>query len=124
MPVCCIRSNNEEGHMAAGDRLGRIVFRNTEESSQEISVDLIFVGPQPKGGIEYYGLWQDRHEDVRCPFTLSPEGQVDFGAGYDEADRYYETDMLEKEMSVGQRISWKCEDDVAEFAVVSMTPLI
>ena len=110
--------------MAASARLGRIVFHNTQESSQEISVDLIFVGPQPKGGIEYYGLWQERHEDVRCPFTLSPDGHVDFGTGYDEADRYYETDMLEKEMSIGQRITWKYGDDTAEFAVIAMTPLI
>src|SRR5664279_5382881 len=88
--ACCIRSKNEEGPMAASARLGRIVFQNTQERSQEISVDLIFVGPQPKGGMEYYGLWQDRHEDVRCPFTLSPDGHVDFGTGYDEADRYYD----------------------------------
>ena len=110
--------------MAAGDRLGRIVFENIEERNQEISVDLMFVGPQPKGGIEYYGLWQDRHEDVRCPFILSPDGGVDFGTGYDGADRYYETDLLEKEMVIGQRITWKYGDDTVEYAVISMTPLI
>jgi hypothetical protein len=110
--------------MAASDRLGRIVFQDTEESSQEISVDLIFVGPQPKGGIEYYGVWQDRHDDVRCPFTLSADGQVDFGTGYDGSDRYYETDLLGKEMAIGQRITWAYGDNTAEYAVVSMTPLI
>jgi hypothetical protein len=55
---------------------------------------------------------------------LSPDGQVDFGTGYDGADRYYETDLLEKDMSVGQRINWAYGDDTAEYAVVSMTPLI
>jgi len=43
--------------MAAGDRLRRIVFQNTKQRHQEISVDLIFTGPQPKAGIEYYELW-------------------------------------------------------------------
>ena len=110
--------------MAAGDRLGRIVFQNTEQRHQEISVDLIFAGARPKPGIEYYGLWQDRQADTSCPFTLSPDGQVDFGTGYDGADRYYETDLLEKDMSIGQRIRWSYGDDTAEYAVVSMTPLI
>ncbi len=110
--------------MAAGDRLGRIVFQNTEQRHQEISVDLIFAGARPKPGIEYYGLWQDHQADTRCPFTLSPDGQVDFGTGYDGADRYYETDLLEKDMSIGQRIGWSYGDDTAEYAVVSMTPLI
>jgi hypothetical protein len=110
--------------MAAGDRLGRIVFQNAEQRHQEISVDLIFTGPQPKAGIEYYGVWQDHQADTRCPFTLSPDGQVDFGTGYDGGDRYYETDLLKKEMSIGQRINWDYGDDTAEYVVVSMTPLI
>jgi len=74
--------------MAAGDPLGRIVFQITEQRNQEISVDLSFTGPQPKAGIEYYKVWQDHQADTRCPFTLSADGQVDFGTGYDGADRY------------------------------------
>ncbi len=108
----------------AGERLGRIVFRNTQEDHLEITIDLIFIGYQPKRGIEYCGLWQDRREDYRCPFTVSTEGHVDFGTGYDDADRYYQTDMLEKALSVGQRIAWSGNEDNGEYAVVSMTPLI
>jgi hypothetical protein len=110
--------------MAAGDQLGRIVFQNTEQRHQEISVDLIFAEARPKARIEYYRLWQEHQANTRCPFTLSPDGEVDFGTGYDGADRYYEKDMLEKDMSIGQRISWTCGDDTVEYAVVSMTPLI
>ena len=33
-------------------------------------------------------------------------------------------DLLEKDMSIGQRIGWSYGDDTAEYAVVSMTPLI
>jgi len=102
--------------MAAGNPLGRIVFQNTEQWHQEISVDLIFTGPQPNTGIEYYEIRQDHQADIGRTFSLSPDSQVDFGTDYYGADRYYETDMLEKEMSIG--------DDTAEYAVVSMTPLI
>jgi len=72
--------------MAAGDLLRRIVFQNTKQRHQEISVDLIFTGPQPKAGIEYLQLWQDHQADTRCPFTLSLDG-LDFGTAYYGADR-------------------------------------
>jgi hypothetical protein len=55
---------------------------------------------------------------------LSTDGHVDFGSGYDDPNRYYQTDMMEKALSIGKRITWNGGEDTGEYAVVSMTPLI
>ncbi len=110
--------------MTDAAKLKRVVFQNTEVKTQEIRIDLIFDGNQMRRGIEYFGLWQDKDGDSRCPFTLSEGGEVDFGTGYDGADRFYETNMLEKEMVTGQQITWNSEAEEAAFSIIYITPLI
>jgi hypothetical protein len=110
--------------MSDGAKLKRVVFQNPDAKNQEIKIDLIFDGNQVRRGIEYFGVWQDKADESRCPFTLGEDGEADFGTGYDGADRYYETNMLEKEMVSGQQITWNCEGDEAAFSIVYITPLI
>ena len=110
--------------MNDGAKLKRVVFQNPNAKNQEIRIDLIFDGNQVRRGIEYFGLWLDKIAQSICPFTMGEDGEIDFGTGYDGADRYYETDMLEKEMVTGQQITWNCEGNEATFSIVYMTPLI
>jgi hypothetical protein len=110
--------------MGDGANLKRVVLQNPDARNQEVRIDLIFDGNQVRRGLEYYGLWQDKDGDVRCPFSLGEAGEVDFGTGYDGADRYYETNLLEKEMVTGQQVTWNSESEEGVFSVVYITPLI
>ncbi len=115
---------NKVGRMKDGAKLKRVVFQNPDAKNQEIRIDLIFDGNQVRRGIEYSGVWLDKCEQSWGPFTLGEDGEVEFGTGYDGADRYYETDLLEKEMTTGQQITWNCEGDEAAFSLAYITPLI
>jgi hypothetical protein len=77
-----------------------------------------------KQGLDYFGLWQDKDADTRCPFVLDPSGNVDFGTGYDGQDRYYETDILNIELAIGQQVGWRTDEFEQVFSVVGMTQLV
>ena len=109
--------------MADGGELRRVYLQNAAQGNQEINIDLILEGGRPKQGIEYFGVWMDSETEVLCPFTLNPDGEADFGSGYDGADRYYVTDLLEKDITVGQRVAWTYDQDTVEYAVISLTAL-
>ena len=111
-------------------KLKRIVLENTQYHHKQIRIDLICEGNKIKSGTEYFGLWQDTVAHYRCPFTLSNKGVIDFGSGYDDEDRYYKTNLLEKEMEMGQLIT-STEDEPRTqgesggvFRVVNIVPLI
>src|SRR5215468_1827125 len=104
--------------------LVRLVLQNADNRNQEIRLDLVIEGRMIKGGLEYFGLWEDRYEDARCPFVLGPDGKVDFGTGYDGADRYYETNIGSLELTIGQQVGWRNESGDQTFRITGITPLL
>ena len=104
--------------------LARIVLENTQARNEEMSFDLVLNGRTAKAGLESFGLWQDKREDIRCPFVMDPNGQVDFGTGYDGGDRYYETNILTLELAIGQQVGWRTENGEATFRITGITQLI
>ena len=60
-------------------RLARIVLENVEARHQDVTVDLVFDGNDVRRGMPFFGVWQDKNEEVRCPFVLDSNGEVDFG---------------------------------------------
>ena len=104
--------------------LARVVLENAEDRNQEIRIDLILDGNSVRPGLEYFGLWQDKHEDVRCPFVMDPNGAVDFGTGYDGEDRYYETNIATLELTIGQQVGWRNETVEQSFRITGITQLV
>jgi hypothetical protein len=43
----------------------------------------------------YFGF-QGKLSGEFHPFVLLPDGRIDFGSGYDDQERYYTTNILEK----------------------------
>ena len=105
-------------------RLGRIVLEDTQASHQQIVVDLVFVGDNPKGGMEYYGVWKDHNEGSICPFVLNENGQADFGTSYGGEDRIYQFDILTTPLSIGQPVGWRSDQYETQMKVVSITQLV
>src|SRR4051812_47963026 len=96
----------------------RLALKNTEAPNQEITVDLVFDGKGVRQGLDYFGLWEDKGNDTRCPFIMDPNGSVDFGTGYDGQDRYYETNMLQTELAIGENVGWRSGEYESVFSVV------
>ncbi len=101
----------------------RLILENTQARQQEIRIDLVFEGNAVRQGLDYYGLWQDKEAETRCPFVMDSNGAVDFGTGYDGQDRYYETNILEIELNIGQEVGWRTDQYETTFRVVGMTQL-
>ncbi len=110
--------------MAEQLRLARIVLENVEARYQDVTIDLIFEGNAVRRGVPFFGVWQDKNEESRCPFVLDPNGEVDFGTGYDGEDRYYETDIASVPLSIGAQVVWRTEQYEQQFRVVGVTQLI
>src|SRR4051812_5300619 len=95
---------------AMDQHLARVTLENTEARHQDVTVDLVFDGNKARRGLAFFGVWQDRNDDVRCPFVLDPTGDVDFGTGYDGSDRWYRTNVAEIELFIGQQVDWGTEE--------------
>jgi hypothetical protein len=105
-------------------RLGRIVLEDTQAAHQQITVDLVFVGDNPKRGMEYYGVWVDRSEGSICPFVLNDNGEADFGTGYGGEDRIYQFDILTTPLGIGQPVGWRSDQYETQMKVISITQLV
>jgi hypothetical protein len=110
--------------MAEQLRLARIVLENVAARYQDITIDLVFEGNSVRRGFPFFGVWQDKNEESRCPFVLDPNGEADFGTGYDGQDRYYETDLGQVPISIGAMVAWRTEGLEQQFTVVGVTQLI
>jgi hypothetical protein len=109
--------------MANQSRLLRLALQNAEAPNQEMTIDLIFDGKSVRQGVDYFGLWQDKDTNTLCPFVMDPNGSADFGTGYDGQDRYYETNILQTELAIGEQVGWRSGEYQAVFSVVGMTQL-
>jgi hypothetical protein len=105
-------------------RLGRIVLEDTQVPEQQVTIDLVFVGNDVKGGIEHYGVWRDRNEGSICPFVLNENGEADFGTGYVGEDRIYQFDILTTPIGLGHEIGWCTDQYETQMKVVSITQLV
>src|SRR5262245_51970359 len=107
-------------------RLGRIVLEDTQASHQQITIDLVFQGNDPKSGsgIEYYGVWKDHNQGAICPFVLNENGEADFGTGYGGEDRIYQFDILTTLHGIDQQIGWRSDQYETQMKVVSITQLV
>jgi hypothetical protein len=105
-------------------RLGRIVLEDTQVPEQQVTIDLVFVGNNVKGGIEHFGVWRDRSEGSNCPFVLNENGEADFGTGYGGEDRIYQFDILTAPIGIGQEIGWRTDQYETQMKVVSITQLV
>jgi hypothetical protein len=110
--------------MAEQLRLARIVIENVDARYQDVTVDLVFEGNTVRRGVPFFGVWQDRNEETRCPFVLDPNGEVDFGTGYDGQDRYYQTNIAEVDLAIGADVEWRSEDYDGRYKVVGVTQLV
>ena len=105
-------------------RLGRIVLEDTQAPDQQVTIDLVFVGNNVKGGIEHFGVWRDHAEGTICPFMLNENGEADFGTGYGGEDRIYQFDILTALIGLGNQIGWRTEQYETQMKVVSITQLV
>lgn len=110
--------------MAEPLRLARIVLENVEARHQDVTIDLVFEGNSVRRGVAFFGVWQDKNEQTRCPFVLDPGGEVDFGSGYDGEDRFYATDITDVDLAIGAEVAWRTENYAAQFKVVGVTQLV
>ena len=110
--------------MAEQLRLARIVLENVEARHQDVTIDLVFEGSVVRRGVAYFGVWQDKNEETRCPFVLDPNGEVDFGTGYDGEDRYYETNITQVDLAIGAQVAWSTEGNAGQYKVVGVTQLV
>ena len=105
-------------------RLGRITLEDTQAAHQQVVLDLVYEGNFVKGGMPYFGLWQDKTEQSLCPFVMSPEGEVDFGTGYSGDDRIYQCNVLEVELAMGGEVEWRSEAYETKLRIVDIQQLM
>src|SRR5262245_29815033 len=105
-------------------RLGRLVLEDVQASHQQITIDLVFVGDNVKGGIESFGVWRDHNNGAICPFTMDVNGSCDFGSSYGGDDRVYQFDILTTPIGHGQQIGWRTQQYETQMKIVSITQLV
>ena len=105
------------------ERAVRVTFESDEDPSEGMFIDLVLSGAQVKRGVDYFGVWYDKSENTRCPFVLGADGQLDYGAGYEDEDQYYGTNLLEAAFSEGATVTCRYEDEDIEYRIAKITPL-
>lgn len=105
------------------DRAVRVTFESGEDPSEGMFIDLVLSGASVKRGSEYFGVWFDKAENTRCPFVLNSNGQLDYGAGYEDEDQYYGTNLLEAAFSEGATVTCRYEDEEIPYKIAKITPL-
>ena len=105
------------------ERAVRVSFQRNDEASEGMHADLVLVGSQLKQGAEYFGVWFNNSEGTRCPFVLNRDGQLDYGAGYEDADQFYGTTLLTASYAEGAGITVTFEDEAIGYKIVKIAPL-
>ena len=105
-------------------RLARIVLEDTQARHQQITIDLVFEGNRIRPGNEYYGVWRDHQEESICPFVMNANGEIDFGTSYGGEDRFYELDVLNAQIGLGQLVGMRSDQYETQMKIVGVTQLI
>ena len=103
------------------ERAVRVTFNG--EEGEGMHIDLVLSGAQVKRGGEYFGVWFDTVDNQRCPFVLTKDGQIDYGAGYEDEDQFYGTNLLEAAFSEGATVTCKLEGEEIPYKITKITPL-
>ncbi len=68
--------------------------------SEGMFIDLVLNGAQrEEAAVNISACGSTRPKAPRCPFMLNSNGQLDYGAGYEDEDQYYDTNLLEAAFS-------------------------
>jgi hypothetical protein len=102
------------------DQMRRVVLEDTQASHQQIVIDVALEGSNIKSGVDSYGVWVDRNDELVCPFVMNDKGEVDFGS-YAGDDRYYAFDIVGATVSAGQQIGWRNNEYETQMKVVSVS---
>lgn len=101
----------------------RVEMKHVDEADEFIRMDLVLNGSKVKRGAEYFGMWYDKSDNSRCPFVVSPDGQLDYGYGYVDEDQYYASDLLDKDIVEGAEVVCKLGEDEFVYKIVGVSPL-
>ena len=105
-------------------RLARIVLEDTQARHQQITIDLVFEGDRIRLGSEYYGVWRDHNEESICPFVMTAKGEIDFGTGYGDEDRYHVLEVLNAQIGLGQQVELRSDQYETQMKIIGVTQLI
>jgi hypothetical protein len=105
------------------DRAVRVTFQRNDDANEGMHVDVVLSGTQLKRGQEYFGVWFDNTEGTRCPFILNRDGQLDYGAGYEDEDQFYGTELLGLNYAEGAGVTVTFEDETIGYKIAKITPL-
>jgi hypothetical protein len=93
-----------------------------DDEDLPVSFDLL-LGPdgKPVGKVHSYGLSGQPEEDGQCyPFALVPDGSIDFGAGHDEDERWWKTDLLQHKIEMGTTFKIQQGGQEFEYRIVKV----
>lgn len=63
------------------------------------------------------GWWGKLRTDDLLPFIFFPSGKIDFGTGFEEENRYAQTNLPTKRLHVGEYVTMEVGDDEHCFLV-------
>ena len=105
------------------DQVVRLDLEHVDDANEAMRVDVVLSGGRVKPGSEYFGMWYDKANELRNPFVLCDDGQIDYGDDHEDDDQYYGTDILDKTIAVGETITCWYEDEEFDYKIVKLTPL-
>ncbi|MGE0533260.1 MAG: hypothetical protein AB7G40_16745 [Hyphomonadaceae bacterium] len=105
------------------ERAVRITFKNGDDPAEGMHLDIVLNGSTIKRGSEYYGVWFDTSDGSKCPFILNTNGEIDYGAGFEEEDQIYGTNALDIAITEGATITCTFEGEGVSYQIAKITPL-
>ena len=105
------------------ERAVRVTFEGGEDPTEGMHIDLVLNGATVKKGSEYFGVWFDTSENTRCPFIVNGQGQLDYGAGYEDEDQFYGTNLLSANIAEGAVITCQFEGEDIPYKIAKITPI-
>ena len=105
------------------ERAVRVTLQGGEDPTEGMHIDLVLNGATVKKGSEYFGVWFDTSENTRCPFTIDSSGKLDYGAGYEDEDQFYGTNILEANIAEGSTITCNLEGEDILYKISKITPI-
>ncbi len=103
--------------------VARITLTSGEDPNEGMHIDIVLNGSSIKKGTEYYGVWFDTSDGTRCPFILDTAGKIDYGAGYEDEDQFYDTNALDIPITEGAIINCTFDDESIAYRISKITPI-
>ena len=103
--------------------VARITLTSGEDPNEGMHIDVVLNGATIKKGSEYFGVWFDKSDDTRCPFVLDTSGKIDYGAGYEDEDQFYDTNALDISIAEGAIINCSFDDETIPYTISKITTI-